>query len=368
MISATIISMKYFFYSDLWVEYSPMTPYYNRQLERKINKGIKKVSQKHPQNHTPSLTNELIEILHDNPNFIEGVTTNLIQHMDLRYQDQKCCISQFRLNDSLEFQLLFVPQNQQHYILTNTLLGKGDSGKAFLAKNLDSQEWVAVKRNNLKSKSKMIPAELTVLSPSKEYNVLHENEYLYENNKLLGQLIKKDPQKKYIYSLMPWYFQKEIMLLPVDEKIRLSISLADEISLLHSTGYLHNDLHLKNICWDGQKSHLIDFESMTRLDNIHHKYFYATHSRFSHLSPEGFFGFNTRSKDIYAYGKILQELFVDSPIECDIKKISNGLMHFMLNKRMSLKEAGERLDSILKNFKAQTGADTKKCKINRSFF
>lgn len=343
------IGMKYFLYSDIWVEYSPMTPFYNRQLEKKINNRISKIPDKTGQPQLPSLTDDLSKMLDVNNNFREDVSENLIKQIDIKYHDRKCCISKLNLNNTTQLQLLFIPENKQYYLLTNTLLGKGESAKTFLGKNISTNEWVAIKKSNLKSKSRMIPNELIVLSASKEYNVLQENEYLLENNKLLGQLVKMDYEKKYIYTLMPWYFEKDMMVLPVDEKIRLSISLADEIDLLHSRGYLHNDLHIKNICWDGQKCHLIDFESMTRLDNILHCYFYATHSKFSHIAPEGIFGFNTRSKDIYAYGRILNELFKGSFLQKELEHITNQLTCTLANKRISLTVASRGLKQILEN-------------------
>lgn len=346
---AVIIGMKYFLYSDIWVEYSPMTPYYNRKLEKKINNRITKIHEQTFQPQFPSLTDDLSEMLDVKNNFREDVSEILIKQIDIKYHDRKSCISKLKLNDTTQLQLLFIPENKQYYLLTNTLLGKGESAKTFLGKNIGTNEWVAVKRSNLKSKSRMIPNELNVLSASKEYNVLQENEYLLENSKLLGQLVKMDPEKKYIYTLMPWYFEKEIIVLPVDEKIRLSISLADEIDLLHSKGYLHNDLHIKNICWDGQKCHLIDFESMTRLDNILHRYFYTTHSKFSHIAPEGIFGFNTRSKDIYAYGKILNELFKETFLQKELEKITNQLTCTLANRRISLTVASRGLKQILEN-------------------
>lgn len=344
-----IIGMKYFLYSDLWVEYSPMTSLHNAALTKKISRSIQKINDVSHHQPTPSLIDDLLELLDDNGHFRDEIPELMAAHIDLKFLHKNCYISRFSLKNNCEFKLLFIPENNQKYFLTDKLLGKGESAKTFLAKNILTAEWVAVKRSSLKSKSRMIPNEVTVLSPSKEYNVLLENQYLLENKKLIGQLVKKDTLRKYIYTVMPLYSSKDPTKLPLEEKIHLSISLAKEINLLHSNGYLHNDLHLKNICWDGQNCHLIDFESMTRLNNFSHRYFYMTHSYFSHTSPEGLLGFNTRAKDIYAYGKILHELFIHSPIESEIKEISDGLTRFMLNRRISLNAAIEALNLILKN-------------------
>ena len=342
------LSIKYLYHSNIWIEYSPFSHYRNQQMIKEILNGLNKHST------SEKLVSSPINVSHLNlpPSHFnsDGEINNFLKEkissiIDSNYLPNSSAV--FSLNENInssQLKILYVKENNQFFLLTDILLGEGHFGKTFLGVNPITNQWVAIKKSNLKIYSPDISDQITLTSSVLEYNTLMENLYLLKNKLLIGMIVKKDKNKKNIYSIMPYFHSIAINLLSDNQKLRLAIKLAESIIRLHTQGFSHNDLHIKNFCWDGLNCHLIDFGSMTQLDKWFERYLYITQSYTNTLSPEGLIGVNTEAKDTFAYGKILYQLLSESA-HCEYTNpIANQLNHSICFYREKLHHAKAKLE------------------------
>lgn len=237
------------------------------------------------------------------------------------------------------FHISILATSKTYRIFKTEQLGAGAFGEAFLGQDLETGEWVAVKKH---------PAD----SVAREQNVLIENRYLLSDKKLLGQAIYEENNRNYLVSVMPLYVKNSPERYSSHEKIEFLIAVAQELKRLHQKNKIHSDLHLGNVCWNRAKgvANLIDYGSIIDAGVIQDTSSY--HVPKLYMPPESFFGLgllHVKAGDIYSLGCMAKRLFPNS---------NNTRLNFLIQRmqktfffmRPSLDTIISELSNILDNF------------------
>ncbi|RIB21589.1 kinase-like domain-containing protein [Gigaspora rosea] len=108
------------------------------------------------------------------------------------------------------------------------------------------------------------------------------------------------------------------------EKFNLLKCIAQGLKIIHFKGYIHSDVHSKNIFLDDAKAYIGDFGNSVLTNEIHEEIYGV----FSYMAPEILVGEKfTEASDVYSFGVIMAELSTgqspfDNPINIIDRKQS----------------------------------------------
>lgn len=140
------------------------------------------------------------------------------------------------------------------------LIGKGSSGKVYKAINLKNNTEVAIKKQKCSgdvmkeiNNHKML-AQIACVP--KLYEIIQEE----DNGRLYCYIITELIKGKTLYDVWKEYGDWDINFMTLYHAFAA-------IKELHDNGYIHDDIHSRNLMWTNDKIYLIDFESLSSIDN-----------------------------------------------------------------------------------------------------
>lgn len=210
--------------------------------------------------------------------------------------------------------LLVTEHNQRYQLFTQNKLGQGSFGQVYLGVNLQTDEKVAIKIQN----------------------VMRGDQYLNEakaelNGLRLGdQLIDSyiDEGSGDLYSVMPYYpgvdlsharnnIKADNQVARIEAIVDIAISAFQCVAELHQKGLLHRDLKCENIIWDSdsQSCHLVDYAKVVQADKNGEYLATSPDGTVRYMAPElcSSEALFSQSSEAYAMGMLLFTLLADKP-------------------------------------------------------
>lgn len=202
---------------------------------------------------------------------------------------------------------IFIGQNGEMIAITIAKLGEGGFGAVFIGMDIDTGEFVAVKRQIANPKR----------NPIKD--IRQEQLTMEELNRLVGKL--EHGNTVYTVDSLGWghdYTEAKSSVeadIPnnyeqVAYKCDMALALFNEIQALHQKGFIHRDIKLDNVLWDknNKNAQLIDFGMTMPGSKVKTKD--SGRGTPLYLAPETINGVYSTSSDVYACGVALLEIFL----------------------------------------------------------
>lgn len=138
--------------------------------------------------------------------------------------------------------------------------------------NITNKEWNDLEKfhsyGGLKVKEKLLLKWYYLSADDKKIlDYLFEKPYINNSGQPIDKLFVDDE----ISGVVMHYFDKSVSFrdaysFPLDLKIRACLDIDNQLKTLHKYGVCFNDVHIDNFLIDEESGHLVDFESVTFLD------------------------------------------------------------------------------------------------------
>ncbi|CAD8162649.1 unnamed protein product [Paramecium pentaurelia] len=271
-------------------------------------------------------------------------------------------------------QIKFMPITLNNYILNqNEPLGSGLSSMVFKAKNIDTNNYVALKIIK-KSNSDINLSEQKI---SQMYKL--EVEVLTQCNKLKNQNIVRliqnfESSDKYAlvlelcdYSLQDYL--KQFILIKEEQALDIFLQIYNGLSCLQNYKYYHRDIKPSNIMFKDNQIKIIDFGFCLQTNSFENQKLNTRCGTRGYQAPEVREGnYDPEKSDIYSLGVVFYEIlyglqnFTNKnnfiyPLKIQVSEMTKALIDMMVQEdyknRISWQQIGEILKAIKSTFKTE---------------